>query len=93
MFYVVHVIDLDQLQYGIADYIGFVGYDMSDMSEISFPFPFSTSLQLPPVLLQTFNCEELKNKFPNKLEWFCFPSNQSRSFIMFRWDSPSSRDS
>lgn len=90
MFYVVHVIDLDQLQYGIADYIGFVG---CDMSEISFPFPFSTSLQLPPVLLQTFNCEELKNKFPNKLEWFCFPSNQSRSFIMFRWDSPSSRDS
>lgn len=65
------------LQYGIADYIGFVGYNAEDLKEPSFPFPFSNSLQLSPSLLQVICCDELEDEIPSTLEWFCFPSSFS----------------
>lgn len=73
---------IGSFQYGIVDYMGFVGYNTEDLKEPSFPFPFSFSLQLSPALLQVMCCEELKDQIPSTLEWFCFPSLLFCSFFL-----------
>ena len=69
------VLIVDTVEHGLVDYIGFAGYDPKQQSWTSFPLPFSISLKQTPSLLSFVSCMEDTENIPNRIEWFCLPSN------------------
>ena len=70
-----NIFHIDQLEFGIADFIGFCGFDVMDYTSSCFDNPFSVSYKLSPSLLSYLCCDDRESELPNKLEWFCFPSS------------------